>query len=74
MTATGGTSRDGFLGNKLTIEQPAIGAHRAGLDAVLLAAALPDGTAGQVVDLGAGVGIAGSHTSEMAVVGRTVTL
>lgn len=59
MTDKGGTSRDGFLGNKLTIEQPAAGAHRAGLDAILLAAALPNGTAGQVVDLGAGVGVAG---------------
>ncbi|WP_026783680.1 tRNA1(Val) (adenine(37)-N6)-methyltransferase [Pleomorphomonas koreensis] len=59
MTAAGGTSRDGFLGNRLLIDQPAAGAHRAGLDAVLLAAALPDGTAGHVVDLGAGVGVAG---------------
>lgn len=50
---------DGFLGGRLAILQPARGAHRAGLDAVLLAAALPQGTAGQVLDLGAGVGVAG---------------
>ncbi len=53
------TSRDGFLGNQLLIDQPRSGSHRAGLDAVLLAAALPDDTKGHVVDLGAGVGVAG---------------
>jgi tRNA1(Val) A37 N6-methylase TrmN6 len=52
-------SRDGFLGNRLLIAQPKSGAHRAGLDAVLLAASLGDGTVGHVVDLGAGVGVAG---------------
>lgn len=59
MTFTGVTSRDGFLDNRLVIDQPLSGAHRAGLDAVLLAAALPEGTTGRVVDLGAGVGVAG---------------
>lgn len=59
MTGDGPVSRDGFLGNRLLIDQPRSGAHRAGLDAVLLAAALPDGTSGRVVDLGAGVGVAG---------------
>lgn len=53
------TSRDGFLGNQLIIDQPRSGSHRAGLDAVLLAAALSDDTVGHVVDLGAGVGVAG---------------
>lgn len=53
------TTRDGFLGGRLTLVQPARGAHRAGLDAVLLAAALPDGTAGRILDMGAGVGAAG---------------
>jgi len=52
-------SRDGFLGNQLMIDQPKSGEHRAGLDAVLLAASLPDGTKGHVIDLGAGVGVAG---------------
>ncbi|PKR90615.1 methyltransferase [Pleomorphomonas diazotrophica] len=59
MTLSGVTSRDGFLDNKLMIDQPLSGAHRAGLDAVLLAAALPERTTGHVVDLGAGVGVAG---------------
>jgi tRNA1(Val) A37 N6-methylase TrmN6 len=57
--AAGETTEDGFLDRRLTIAQPRAGAHRAGLDAVLLAAALPDGTDGAVIDLGAGVGVAG---------------
>lgn len=52
-------SRDGFLGNRLMVDQPKGGGHRSGLDAVLLAASLPEGTSGHVVDLGAGVGVAG---------------
>ncbi|WP_370674029.1 tRNA1(Val) (adenine(37)-N6)-methyltransferase [Pleomorphomonas sp. PLEO] len=59
MTVLSAVSRDGFLGNQLMIDQPLSGSHRAGLDAVLLAASLPDGTTGHVVDLGAGVGVAG---------------
>lgn len=59
MIVSGAVSRDGFLGNQLLIDQPRAGSHRAGLDAVLLAASLPDGTTGHVVDLGAGVGVAG---------------
>lgn len=53
------TTRDAFLGGLVMVEQPAKGRHRAGLDAVYLAAALPEGTSGHVVDLGAGVGTAG---------------
>lgn len=53
------TTADGFLGGRITVRQPARGAHRSGLDAVLLAAALPDGTTGHLLDLGAGVGVAG---------------
>lgn len=52
-------TRDAFLGGKVFVRQPARGRHRAGLDAVYLAAALPDDTKGHVVDLGAGVGTAG---------------
>lgn len=54
-----GTTHDAFLGGRVYVHQPAKGRHRAGLDAVYLAAALPDTTAGHVVDLGAGVGTAG---------------
>ncbi|MFD1696726.1 tRNA1(Val) (adenine(37)-N6)-methyltransferase [Roseibium aestuarii] len=53
------TTWDAFLGGKVYVHQPAKGRHRAGLDAVYLAAALPDETSGHVVDLGSGVGTAG---------------
>ncbi|GGB59315.1 methyltransferase [Roseibium aquae] len=53
------TTRDAFLGGRVHVFQPAHGRHRAGLDAVYLAAALPDTVTGHVVDLGAGVGTAG---------------
>lgn len=53
------TTLDDFLGGRLRIEQPRRGAHRAGLDAILLASAVPSGATGHLVDLGAGVGTAG---------------
>lgn len=53
------TTLDRFLGGHLIIEQPARGAHRAGLDAILLAATVPAEARGLLVDLGAGVGTAG---------------
>lgn len=53
------TTLDDFLGGRLRIEQPRHGAHRAGLDAILLASAVPSGASGHLVDLGAGVGTAG---------------
>lgn len=56
---TADVTADGFLDRRLVITQPRARAHRAGLDAVLLAAALPDDANGHVLDLGAGVGVAG---------------
>lgn len=55
-----GTTDDAFLGGKLAILQPEAG-YRAGLDAVLLAAATPiaAGKAVRVLDAGAGVGVVG---------------
>lgn len=53
------TTHDAFLGGRVYVRQPKRGRHRAGLDAVYLAAALPDDTTGHVVDLGSGVGTAG---------------
>lgn len=50
-------TRDAFLGGRLTLSQPAKG-FRAGLDSVLLGAAVLAGTE-SVLDLGAGVGTAG---------------
>ncbi|MCA1300017.1 tRNA1(Val) (adenine(37)-N6)-methyltransferase [Stappia indica] len=52
-------TKDAFLGGQVQILQPAKGFHRAGLDAVYLAAAVPATTKGHVVDLGSGVGTAG---------------
>ena len=57
--AWGATTIDQFLDGRLMLEQPAKGRHRAGLDAILLAAAVPEGATGWLVDLGAGVGTAG---------------
>ena len=49
-------TRDAFLGGRLTIAQP-VGGFRAGLDSVLLGAAVGHGE-GHLLDLGAGVGTA----------------
>jgi tRNA1(Val) A37 N6-methylase TrmN6 len=61
----GAVARDGFLGGRLMLEQPVSG-HRAGLDAILLAASCPARTGQNVVDLGAGVGTAGLAVSARA--------
>ncbi len=53
-----GITEDGFLGGQLRLRQPRSG-HRAGHDAILLAAATPARSGDRVVDLGAGVGAAG---------------
>lgn len=49
---------DAFLGGRLRLYQPLSG-HRAGHDAMLLAAATPAKPGDRVVDFGAGVGVAG---------------
>lgn len=54
-----GETIDAFHRGRFRLVQPAAGAHRAGLDALILAAALPSGFAGEVADLGAGAGAAG---------------
>jgi tRNA1(Val) A37 N6-methylase TrmN6 len=56
----GSTTDDAFLGGALQILQPRTG-YRAGLDAVLLAAAAPivSGKGAHVVDVGAGTGVVG---------------
>ncbi|HET7888204.1 MAG TPA: methyltransferase [Bradyrhizobium sp.] len=54
----GDFTEDGFLGGRLRLRQPKSG-HRAGHDAMLLAAATPARAGDRVVDLGAGVGAAG---------------
>src|SRR5207248_4285850 len=49
---------DAFLGGQLRLRQPKSG-HRAGHDAMLLAASTPARSGDRVVDFGAGVGAAG---------------
>jgi len=51
---TAETTDDSFLGGRLVLAQPRKG-YRAGLDAVLLAAAVPEGD-GLALDMGCGVG------------------
>jgi tRNA1(Val) A37 N6-methylase TrmN6 len=58
MTDPGPFTEDAFLGGQLRLRQPKSG-HRAGHDAMLLAAATPARPGDRVVDFGAGVGAAG---------------
>ncbi|MGB8399583.1 tRNA1(Val) (adenine(37)-N6)-methyltransferase [Bradyrhizobium sp.] len=51
-------TEDGFLGGQLRLRQPKAG-HRAGHDAMLLAAATPARPRDRVIEFGAGVGAAG---------------
>lgn len=53
------TTIDAFHRGAFLLVQPKHGAHRAGMDAMMLAAAVPEGFAGVVADLGAGAGAAG---------------
>ena len=50
---------DAFHRGRFHLVQPAKGAHRAGADAMLVAAAVPSGFAGRLADLGAGAGAVG---------------
>jgi tRNA1(Val) A37 N6-methylase TrmN6 len=50
-------TEDALLGGRVHLQQPAQG-YRVAIDPVLLAAALPDGFRGRIVDLGCGVGAA----------------
>src|ERR1700738_4346511 len=58
MTDRGDFTEDAFLGGQLRLRQPKSG-HRAGHDAILLAAATSAQPGDRVVDFGAGVGTAG---------------
>lgn len=58
MTDSGPFTEDAFLGGQLRLRQPKSG-HRAGHDAMLLAAATAARPGDRVVDFGAGVGAAG---------------
>lgn len=58
-------TEDAFLGGQLRLRQPKSG-HRAGHDAMLLAAATPAKAGDRVVELGAGVGAAGLAVARRA--------
>jgi tRNA1(Val) A37 N6-methylase TrmN6 len=54
-----GSTLDAFHRGAFWLVQPADGGHRAGMDAMMLAAAVPSGFAGRLADFGAGAGAAG---------------
>lgn len=58
-TASTGFTTDAFHRGRFFLVQPARKGHRAGTDALLLAAAVPERFAGRLADLGAGAGAAG---------------
>src|SRR4029078_6514792 len=57
-TVVEAASTDDFLGGRISIVQPR-GGHRAGSDALFLASARPARSGKRVLDVGAGVGVAG---------------
>lgn len=54
-----GYTIDAFLNGGFFLVQPSDAGHRAGMDALLLAATVPDNAQGTLADLGAGAGAAG---------------
>ncbi|MBX3529146.1 MAG: methyltransferase [Rhizobiaceae bacterium] len=73
MTAnTGETTLDAFHRGDFFVVQPARGGHRAGMDAMMLAAAVPGGFAGRLADLGAGAGAAGLAVASRCPAARVV--
>lgn len=58
-SAPGGFTVDAFHNGEFFLVQPSDAGHRAGMDAMLLAATIADGATGSLADLGAGAGAAG---------------
>lgn len=54
-----GTTRDTFHNGAFEVIQPSSRGNRSGMDALLIAAALPKSASGTIADLGAGAGVAG---------------
>ena len=54
-----GETVDAFHRGRFVLAQPKGAGHRSGIDAMILAAAVPSGFVGRVADLGAGAGAAG---------------
>jgi len=71
--APGGETVDRFHHGRFHLVQPAGRGHRSGIDAMLLAALVPDGATGRLADLGAGAGAAGLAVASR-VEGLAVTL
>ncbi|MEO1397531.1 MAG: methyltransferase [Pseudomonadota bacterium] len=67
-----GCTLDGFLDNQFHVYQPEKGAHRSGLDAVMLAATVPQSFTGLMCDLGSGVGVAGLAALQRTSAGSAV--
>jgi tRNA1(Val) A37 N6-methylase TrmN6 len=65
MSSRGDLTEDAFLGGRLRLRQPAKG-HRAGHDAILLAAATEVSAGDRVVEFGAGIGAAGLAVAKRA--------
>lgn len=59
------TTLDDFHRGRFQVLQPAGRGHRAGSDALLIAACLPEGASGRLADLGAGAGVAGLSAAAM---------
>ena len=64
---------DRLFDGRLALRQPERG-HRVGTDAVLLAAAAPDGVRGLIVDVGAGVGAVGLALAQVQTNAQLVLL
>jgi tRNA1(Val) A37 N6-methylase TrmN6 len=73
MSELADTSEDAFLGGRLRLRQPKSG-HRAGHDAMLLAAATAARPGDRVVEFGAGVGAAGLALARRAAGAIALTL
>jgi tRNA1(Val) A37 N6-methylase TrmN6 len=63
---------DAFLGGRVEAVQPDDGSHRAGLEAVLISAAVDAAFDGNLVDLGAGTGVAGMCVAARCPAARVV--
>jgi tRNA1(Val) A37 N6-methylase TrmN6 len=70
--SSGETTLDAFHRGDFFVVQPARGGHRAGMDAMMLAAAVPGSFAGRLADLGAGAGAAGLAVASRCPAARVV--
>ena len=69
-----GRTVDAFHRGNFHVVQPAEAGHRSGMDAMMLAAAVPDGFAGRRADVGAGAGAAALAVASRCVLSRVVLI